>query len=111
MAKTSGKRMAVEALAAGLFLSVLALVGSPGSAETTSTETVVRPAARSIHVEPTKKAKKAKKAKKGAKKPAATAPAPVQAQFMNRNADGTPIRYNPCAPIHYVANGSARRCV
>ncbi len=52
MAQTSRGRMAVQALAAGLFMSVLALVGSPGSADVTSTETDVRPAGRVIHVEP-----------------------------------------------------------
>jgi hypothetical protein len=99
MAKTSGRRMALQAMAAGLVLSALALVGTPGDAQETSPEVVVGRAARSIQVAPTKK--KAKKAPAKKSQPAAK---PAEAHFMNKNADGSPVRYNPCAPIHYVVN-------
>jgi len=100
MAETSGRRTALQALAAGLALSALALLANPGSAGQTAPLTVVRPAARSIVVAPTKK-----KAKKAPAKP--SQPASAQPGFMNQNADGTPVRYNPCATIHYVVNVSS----
>ncbi len=31
---------------------------------------------------------------------------PASYTFENTNADGTPVRYNACAPIHYVLNSS-----
>ncbi|MHB8463612.1 MAG: matrixin family metalloprotease [Acidimicrobiales bacterium] len=38
--------------------------------------------------------------------PSATPPPPGSYSWMIANADGSPVRFNPCAPIHYVVNAA-----
>ena len=114
MGNTNGTGRAIRAALAGLAISGLALAGGSSEAATapaggTGDHSVVvsHSHEHGSELAPARRAKRKAKARRGAvvrPATAAPAPAPTRPYFMRHNADGSPVRYNPCEAIAYVIN-------